>query len=306
MKKFLVLVAAAFFLTSCNLPISINVNTQPTAVPTDAVTPVEIIVTATPAAETPSGGLPTVQLPTATSSLAGQEMNLGGVALNLPACLASGANGVIIAESNPGPDSPNFLYTPEYREITLTGYPLSDKVFKPMVQVYPVARFVELVPALTDQVAQMKQVLVDKPATFKTNIPVLPIMNAAQIFRSHVDYLNFQNGQGIGFLTEYAQYSASVNNHDLFYTYQGLTADGKYWVSILFPVNASYLQPSPDNPAVPADGIPAPDMNSPTYVNDMEVYYAAILQKLEATPGDAFTPTLPCIAAFVQSLNIGD
>ncbi|MEO8354588.1 MAG: hypothetical protein ABI621_01610 [Chloroflexota bacterium] len=39
--------------------------------------------------------------------------------------------------------------------------------------------------------------------------------------------INFQNGRGIRFLTQYAQYPAPINNHELFYHFQGLTNDGK-------------------------------------------------------------------------------
>jgi hypothetical protein len=107
-------------------------------------------------------------------------------------------------------------------------------------------------------------------------------------------------------LTEYAQYYAPVNNHDLFYTFQGVTADGKYWVSAFLPVNAAYLQAAYDSVDVPAGGIAAPKMDDPNYSTAMDAYYVSMLEKLNTTPDGAFTPGLDCLDQYIQSLSISD
>ena len=299
MKKWIVPFLAAFVLLACNLPFTITMNT-PTVL-TPAVT-IEV-VTATPTSQQVE---PTATIAaTATTAFNGVEKNLGGVYMAIPACLASDATGIIMPEVIPT-ENEYPAYNPAYRKISLIGYPLSNKFWQPVVQVYPVARFIELVPDMANTVTKMQQILADKPAEFQTAIPVVQVPGAAQVFHARVGYLNFKNGQGIGFLTEYAQYYAPVNNHDLFYTYQGLTADGKYWISIFLPVNAAYLQASYNEPAVPADGIAAPDENSNNLENEMKTYYVNMVQKLNNTEADAFTPSLSCIAQFVQSLNVGD
>jgi hypothetical protein len=296
MKKWIIPILATFVLLSCNLPFTITMNTpvSPTAgVISPAVLTTPAIVTSVP-------------LATATTEFTGVEKNLGGVYMKIPSCLASDASGVIIPEQNPGADVPVFAYNPEYRKITLVGYPLSGKFFDPIVQIYPLAAYEALAPSISDTVTQLQQILTAKPADFQNGIPLLPIENAAQIFRAQVSYIDFQNGSGIGFLTQYAQNFDPVNNNELFYTFQGLTADGKYWVSIFLPVNASFLQPSYDDPTVPADGIPAPDQNSANLDTEYTTYYSAMVQKLNATSVDAFNPTLECIQSFVHSLNVGD
>jgi hypothetical protein len=45
----------------------------------------------------------------------------------------------------------------------------------------------------------------------------------------------------VRYLAVLAQYPAPVNNQDLFYTCQGLTSDGRYFVPIILPVNQSSL-----------------------------------------------------------------
>lgn len=299
MKKWIIPILAAFVLLACSLPFTITMNTPVASTP--AVT-VEV-VTATPSNPLPE---PTAAATaTAAPVFEGVEKNLGGVYMAIPACLASDASGVIMPEVIPA-ENEYPQYNPEYRKISLTGYPLTNKFWQPTVQVYPVTRFIELVPEMANTVSQMQQILANKPTEFQSAIPVVQIVGAAQVFHARVGYTTFQNGQGIGFLTEYAQYFAPVNNTDLFYTFQGLTADGKYWVSVFLPVNAAYLQASYNDPVVPADGIAMPDMNSNNFEDEVKAYYASMIQKLESTPAEAFTPSLACIDQFIQSFNIGD
>ncbi|MDO9120323.1 MAG: hypothetical protein Q7U31_00960, partial [Anaerolineaceae bacterium] len=128
-----------------------------------------------------------------------------------------------------------------------------------------------------------------------------------QVFKAQVKYLDFQNGQGVRFLTEYAQYYAPVNNDDLFYAYQGITDDGKYWVSAILPINAAYLQAAYDSVNVPDGGIPAPALNdNPNYSAEMDAYYPLMLNLLNTTPDASFTPGLDCLDQYIQSLQISD
>ena len=58
-----------------------------------------------------------------------------------------------------------------------------------------------------------------------------------------VQYLDFKSGTGVRFLTQFNNGMAPVNNHDLIYTFQGLTSDGKYYIAAVLPVT------HPDLPA---------------------------------------------------------
>ena len=69
-----------------------------------------------------------------------------------------------------------------------------------------------------------------------------------KMFHAQYQVFPFGSGGGIRYLTLYAQYYAPINNHDLFYTYQGLTNDGKYWVSAILPINNPILPDNGDNP----------------------------------------------------------
>lgn len=295
MKRAIIPILALFFLASCTLPFTITWNT-PAAQPSASLPPAEItapvvVITATP--ETPT-------------QISGFETNQGGVYMIVPPCLGTGATGMIKAANDPGPDMPAFAYNPEYRSITIQGYSVTNEHFQPEVRVYPVAEFNAMIADnyVNNQVSALQAILASGVIPTGTNIPLLPVQGAAQVFRAQASIISFQNGQGVGFLTEYAQYYVPVNNADLFYTFQGLTSDSAYWISATFPVNVSFLQNSPDqNAVVPPGGIVQP---VPGVASDAELtaYYDNMVVMLNATPVDQFNPSLACIVSFIQTLNI--
>ena len=66
------------------------------------------------------------------------------------------------------------------------------------------------------------------------------------------------------FLTEYAQYTAPVNNHELFYHFQGVTRDGAYYIIAIFPITVPVLAETSDAAAaLPPGGIAYPDITDP-------------------------------------------
>jgi hypothetical protein len=309
MKKITILVLISIFLISCNLP-TITWNNTPTAavattLPTNALlptaAPTEALATTAPTAA------PATQAP-----LNGTQYNLGGVFMVLPPCLATSATGTLIAAVPYDPNNGPADFYPENRKITFQGYPLSGKFFSVDdpgklggLVIYPVADFVAMNQYIADDVTSMQTLLATKPEA-PDSIPLLQIVGAAQVFRTQVKYLNFQNGQGVRFLTEYAQYYAPVDNTDLFYAFQGITTDGKYWVSAILPINAAYLQADSVSTIVPAGGILAPAYDDLNLETDFKTYYANMMNKLNTTPDADFTPGLDCLDQYIQSLQIGD
>lgn len=294
MKKILILLLTAVFLVSCNLPF--------------------IGGTATPAATEASVQLPTglptapsAEIPTATPTelpLEGTELNLGGVSMVIPACLPVTAAGVI-APAQPQGEGPGSVW-PQHRLISFAGYPLGGKFWQPEMRVFPVADYTAMWEYSTAQVAALQNLLTTRPAEVTESLPFLPNLGAAQAFHNKMRYIDFQNGSGVAYLTEYAQYVVPYNNHDLFYTFQGLTSDGKYWISAILPINHAILPPTPDSSEVPAGGLAIPPMTSPSWVADMEAYYASMKLLMEAKPDNSFVPGIDCLDRYIASLNIGD
>jgi len=78
----------------------------------------------------------------------------------------------------------------------------------------------------------------------------------------------------------------------MFYAYQGLTSDGKYYVSVIMPVS---------NSALPASGDGA-DLNqlSENYAS----YLTGVRTQLDAQPDDSFTPSLAALDELAQSITV--
>jgi hypothetical protein len=207
----------------------------------------------------------------------------------LDPALASGSHCETIPEAS-GEDLPLFGINPQTTQVTLDGYILADRFHTPRIQVFPVARFQELAPEQVNPRLARLQELISGAAPGKETLPLLPVFNAAQMFKAQYSVVPFQNGKGIRYITMYGQAYYPVNNHDMFLSYQGLTADGKRWVSIVLPIS---------HPSLPATGDPASgDMNN------AEAYFAQKAADLNGQPAGSFSPSLPALDALLQSIQI--
>ena len=121
---------------------------------------------------------------------------------------------------------------PTHYRINLGTEPLGERFnpIQPQILIYNTSQNTDTSTALKDLITQ-------KPAN-PTYIPVAPLINATQVFRAHTKYLDFNNGSGVRFLTYYSQGINPITNSDLFYTYQGLTSDGKYRISVYYPISS--------------------------------------------------------------------
>jgi hypothetical protein len=185
--------------------------------------------------------------------------------------------------------------TPQYTNLTLQGYVLADKFWDAHISILPVAQYVALLPdSIPGQVVALQLLIGGGPAG--DSLPLLPVFNAAQVFHAQYQVLPFGNGGGIRFITLYAQYFAPINNHDLFYTYQGLTSDGLYWVSAILPINNAIL---PVNADTMPGGVSQEEFaaNYPSYLTD-------ITNQLNSQTSASFTPTLAALDALVASIMI--
>ena len=79
-------------------------------------------------------------------------------------------------------------------------------------------------------------------------IPFLPYQDKTQLFVAMPEIINFISGTAIRFITAYGDSGAMVDNGNLLYTVQGISQDGKYYLSITIPISNSQIA-SPINPA---------------------------------------------------------
>jgi len=192
-------------------------------------------------------------------------------------------------------DGPGWDVAPEHVRFTFTGYVLPDTFHTPQIIVYPVSDFEAASENAANIIAHLRQFLAEKPAAAPDGIPFLPMFNAAQMMQARVEYLDFQNGTGVRFLTQYAQSAWPINNYELFYTFQGLTHDGGYYVAVILPVSSSIL---------PVDGSDIPGGDYFAFADNFETYVIDMEQQLDAQAASSFTPDLSLLDGMIQSLQV--
>lgn len=111
---------------------------------------------------------------------------------------------------------------------------------------------------------------------------------------THLQYLEPKNGQGLRCLNQFDQAPITINNDELFYTYQGLTSDGKYYVAAIMPVN---------HPSLLADQ-KVTGKEPPEFSSDFANYVTGVASAFNVQAPDTFTPDLTKLNAMMSSLEI--
>lgn len=144
------------------------------------------------------------------------------------------------------------------------------------------------------KIAQFQQFLVDRPLEFAAEIPVLPPVNASQVIRVQVQWLDFGGGSGVRFVTALSQEAVPLTNEGLMYLFFGLTHDGLHAVTAAFPLTAT--------------GLPAAvEMSEADYFAFIENYdaeMAGLSARLDAAAAGDFNPPLFKLDTLVQSITI--
>lgn len=189
-------------------------------------------------------------------------------------------------------NSPYWEVLPEHFRLTLESYPLTNHLFEPQIFIYPVDALAAMNEGAAANIASLQN-LIQSPQEI-TPMPMLPLFNAGQAMHIQVQYLDFQNGRGVRYVTMLSQGIVPINNYELIYTYQGLTVDGKYYVAAILPLNHADL---------PADGTVTG--NEPAaFTDDFAAYLAEIARTLNQQSADTFSPDLTVLDALMSSLEV--
>lgn len=309
MKKIILFLSIFIVVTSaCDLAVTVAAPTEPATIPTTTVVPALDDPTQIPATSTP---VPSTEAPVpATVAPTSQPPSVDSVSVTygpLGFVLSSGIAGGFVGDQFQRAEGDNVALwevTPGHTRITLDGYLLQGQFHQPQIFVYPATEYAEMYPAAFESIHRLDNILYGPEApNLNEPLPTAPFFSAAQVFASNVQAISFQGGGGVRFLTQYAQYAAPVNNHELFYHFQGLSRNGAYYIIAIFPVTTPVLAESSDPEAVlPTGGVPYPDVSNTDA--GVQGYYASITTLLNATSPDAFTPTLNQLDALIQSIQI--
>ena len=283
---------------------SFSAGTIATPTPTQLVDGVGTIVAATMQAytlaptESVSTPASTEAVTEAATQAGGTSVSYEGVSFVIPNGMAANANTekITAVESNSGAP---WEIAPTHLRFTLTEYPLQGKFHEPRIFVYPAEEYAQSNPNAAEQINRLKNILAGATPLQET-LPTVPSFNAAAQIAANIKIIPFQNGNGVRSLTQYAQYAAPINNRELFYHFQGLTTDGRYYIIAILPVTAPIL-PEDEKPeaTIPEGGVPIP-----TDVGANDVYYFSVTEKLNSLSSNAFTPSLDALDALIQSILV--
>lgn len=281
---------------ACDVSVNITSTSEP---PTAETTPVLVGESATPTPEVFISLTQAIPATPVTNTL----VTFGRLTLEIPSSVAAGASGSDIPPVT-NDDAPGFEKTPGHLQISLGDYyVLRGKFHQPQILVYPASAYAQLLPGAFESMHRLRNVMNSNTPVTVEQLPTVPFFNAAQIFTSNYQAISFQNGEGVRFLTEYAQYFAPVNNHELIYHFQGFSDDGEYYIIAILPITAPVLAETSDPGAsIPAGGIAFPDINDPN--PDFENYYASVTDLLNTTPPGVFTPSIDQLDTLIQSMWI--
>lgn len=218
-----------------------------------------------------------------------------GISFSFDDNITANISAATIPGQNMGEDyMPGETY-PTYDEFSFNNYAVADHFHTPVINVYPVAEYRSISESASDVIDNLQWTLANRPSGGSlSHLPFLPIWNAAQMFAARVSYFDFQNGSGVRYLTMYGQAIYPVDNQNLFYTYQGLTDDGQYYISAVLPVT---------NMGLPNDGETVIgdwyefDQNWDTYIEET-------LAWLNAQDDDSFFPSLALLDEMMASFQI--
>lgn len=240
---------------------------------------------------------PTVVIATNTVDTRG-VVTLNNVSFKLPIGVANDAQTEMVSAVTDVSASPSWEIAPAHLQFKLTSYRLQGKFLEPQILVYPADAYAQLNPSAAEQIQRVKTLLAGA-ALSKDAMPLVPAFNAGPIFASHMQLIDFQSGRGVRMVTQYAQYLAPVNNHELFYHFQGLTYDDKYYIIAVLPVSSSILaeDDTPDS-AVPPGGVPVPSTGPDA------AYYDAVTGALNAMYPDSFNPSLFQLDTLLKSITV--
>jgi hypothetical protein len=198
----------------------------------------------------------------------------------------------IIEASSAGSKNVN----PKMDQFEFQDYAITSQI-SPRIYVFSIQEYVDLGgDAINKQVKRLKQLIANQPADPSGELPLLLGEPTTQLFHTQLKYMKFQNGQGIRYVTEYNGKPWPVDNKLLFYTFQGITDDGNFYVSATLPVNHPKL--AGDNGEIQMKQDAAKfEANYSEYVSDME-------KSLNAQKVNSFTPNLVLLDAMIRSMVI--
>ncbi len=220
----------------------------------------------------------------------GTPVNTAEAAFLIPNGIANDATSTTTTDVELPYINPGFGDMPQHIKITLNLYALSGTRIQPQIMIFrseEYSKYGELTALMMSELQALQY----------TDGQALP-EHLGSDFAAQIHGVSFKNGHGVRYLTQIMTNFMPINNKDLYYYYQGMTDDGKFFIQATLPINTAYL-PADDNPntPLPADGIPF-------NMDDFSGYLDAVAQKLNSTDTFDFNPYLDALDEMISSMQV--
>lgn len=257
---------------------------QPTLVPVQATPTIISLIPAQPTA---------IFLPVSTVTPFGKlTFASHGISFDYDPSLGTDFD-IVLAEEQSGGAVMEWEALPQHLELIIRGYPYTESSMQARIAFFPVEDYYRVNPTIGDNHANLQQMLMMRRTDdLPDPLPFFPFWDAGQVIAVKVAYLDFANGSGVRYLTQYASDVYPINNMGLFYTFQGLTDDGKTLVSAVMPVSNPIL---PDPQIILAD---------PAFYDEYETYLSVVTADLMEQPDNSYTPSLELLDELFASLIV--
>lgn len=261
-------------------------------------------VTPTTPETTPALVRPEVTIePEATPEIdlgAAQVVMGGGISFLLPETVAEGAT---VEEVEAIPLSDDMLpgdSMPAHTRIALEGYEAGESFTVPEFRIFDTATFDEfgfgddLIMGFPYEFEALKGILAERPELYLLpQLPMLPVVNAGQIIHARQQYIEFDGGSGIMYLTAFGHDVSPITEGQVWLTFQGLSDDEQRYIAGAFPVNTNYLVTEV-----------AEDFDYDAFMAGYEVYLQSIRTGLNDQISDVFEPSMNALKAMFESITI--
>lgn len=222
------------------------------------------------------------------------DVDFAGVSFILPISVTTEvADSAIVPAIAPTEDTPFWEVVPELVQFTLSGNEAVTTRQVAQIRVYPIADF-GVQPEYAQVFTDLYDLLQTRPEYIYNNVPYLPLTSNTQIIKSHIHYFDFQNGQGVRFITQQGPFASLITNQDLIYTFQGLTDDNQFYISASIPINHAILPPN---------DLVTP-RNQEEFLANFGNYLGSTQNQLSSQSVNSFTPRLSDLDELFSSVSI--
>lgn len=223
-----------------------------------------------------------------------QNYNSAGVTFDYPASWKKASVKKVPATPLANPDDKPDGVAPAHDEISVQG--LTLYVVPTSEAKLSAKEFQRKFPTVASAAKDLAALLKASSASTK-DTPIFPWQDASTPFEAKKKQISLKNGKAIRYVGEYLIEPDVVDNARLVYSAQGLSTDGKFYISVMAPLKAKSLPDKSDLSKWSQD-------KYKKFSADFSKYGAQVGAKLDKLPSSSFTPSIDELDLLVQSIKI--